>query len=75
MLTLMLAAHVSATAHCATLIRAWFSDLGFDWEHERAQLAQILDLFLGDSQLISNDVGRCQDTRSPFRPPEPALIS
>jgi hypothetical protein len=44
MLTLMLAAHVSATAHCATLIRAWFSDLGFDWEHERAQLAQILEL-------------------------------
>jgi hypothetical protein len=28
MLTLMLAAHVSATAHCATLIRAWFSDWG-----------------------------------------------
>src|SRR5712692_1510668 len=24
---------------------------------------------------ISNDVGRCQDTPSPFRPPEPALNS
>jgi len=40
-----------------------------------ARLAQILDLFGKDSWRISNDVGRCQDTPSPFRPPEPALNS
>jgi hypothetical protein len=28
---------------------AWFADPGFNWEHDRAQLAQVLDLFAEDS--------------------------
>jgi hypothetical protein len=43
--------------------------------HRRARLAQIRDLIAEASWRISKNVGRCQDTPSPFRPLEPALKS
>jgi hypothetical protein len=44
-------------------------------DHEPDLISWLARPTSADSWNISNDVDRCQETRTPFRPPEPALIS